>query len=88
MASFGSDLAELIFKHHPKAMQGDAEALGKVTGAMATTFGGLLAMSLRLHGKERTEQAILVIVRLMLEQGGIIGDRAEQILRERKTKAN
>ena len=86
--NFGMELASLIFKHYPKAMKGEAEALGKVTGDMATTFGGLLAMSLRLHGKDYTEQAILVMVRLMLEQGGIIGDRAEQILRERKTKAN
>lgn len=81
--TFGEELAALIFKHHPKALQGDAEALGRVTGVMATTFGGLLAFSLRFSGKDHTQDVVRHIVKDMLEQAGMINVKAETILREK-----
>lgn len=80
--TFGEELAELIVKHHPKALQGDAAAIGRVTGVMATTFGGLLAFSLRFHGKDHTLAVVRHIVKQMLDQAGMIGVKAESILRE------
>lgn len=82
--TFGEELAALIFKHHPKALQGDADALGRVTGVMATTFGGLLAFSLRFNGKDHTLDVVRHIVRQMLEQGGMVNVKAETILRENR----
>jgi hypothetical protein len=79
--SFGTELAALIAKHHPLALKGDAEALARVTGAMATTFGGLLAFSLRFQGKDHTLDCVRIIVKKMLEQGGMIGVKAENIMR-------
>lgn len=81
--SFGVELAALIAKHYPLALKGDAGALGSVTGAMATTFGGLLAFSVRFQGKDHTLTLVRYIVKSMLDQGGLIGVKAENMMRER-----
>lgn len=72
MASFGFELADLIQKHYPLSVKGDAEQLARVTADMATTFGGLIAISIRLSGKDRAEGIIRKTVELMLHQAGII----------------
>lgn len=82
MASFGEELTGLIMKHYSSALKGDPQALGRVTAEMATVFGGLLAFSLRFNGRDHTVTVIRTIVTKMLEQGGIIGAKAENILRE------
>lgn len=83
MAKFGHELADLIFKHYPLALKGDVDQLAAVTADMATTFGGLLAFSFRLTGEKRTRGIIHAIVKLMLQQAGIIDEKAVDIAMNR-----
>lgn len=89
MARFGHELATLIALRHPGALKGDADELAKVANDMAITFGGLIALSVRLNGRDSAEKVIRTIFNEMLDQAGIIDNKAIEILmRQRREKSN
>jgi hypothetical protein len=76
MASFGLELAELIQKHYPLSVKGDADQLARVTADIAITFGGLIAISVRLTGKDKAEGIIRKMIEVMFQQAGVIDKMA------------
>lgn len=89
MARLGHDIAALIALRHPGALKGDADQLAIVAKDIAITFGGLIAMSLRLNGEDHTAAVIKTIVNAMLDQAGIVDNKAlEIIMRERRERHN
>lgn len=88
MAKFGIEVMNLIATHYPLALKGDAEQLARVTADLATTFGGLIAFSLRLNSRDHSEAVIRKIVELMLEQAGIIDRKAIEKIFAQPTQGN
>lgn len=89
MARLGHEIAALIALRHPRALKGDADELARVANDIAITFGGLIAMAVRLNGEEHAKKVVMSIVNSMLDQAGIVDNKAlEVLMRERREKAN